>query len=272
MSESIYNLIPVENTTTFTPLNHTSKYNATVKAEAAASKKTGALFGPKGGVKPSTQKFLKKGDGVTLKVTSRASQSKSRGSYEPTVLAPAITERTPAAVRNFVPRHTEKATLAPRSTKEFVKTNRIEAVGATVRRAPSAYIDRVSGTGARFAKETSGLTAKYSRSSGYGKTPKYLTQRKAEMEAAAQAQAEQEQANASGNGLHQITPDERATILEGLKANWESLHREYQGLSMFTDTTPKKTMRNNMEAQLNQLEADINRFERHKVIYVDTRG
>jgi hypothetical protein len=68
-----------------------------------------------------------------------------------------------------------------------------------------------------------------------------------------------------------MSSDEREQILEGLRANWETLHRDYQGLSLFVDTIPKKTKRNNMEAQLNQLEADINRFERHKVIFVDTR-
>jgi len=271
MSESIYNLIPQDTTPQFTSIKHTSKYNATVKSELNASKEGGALFGPKGGVKPSTKKFLKKGDGGTIRMTAAASPVR-KGSYQPTVLAPAVTSRTPKSVHNYVPRHTEKATLAPRSSKAFVKTNRLEAVGTTARRVPSAYMDKVSGTGGRFLKGESGLKPKYSKTASYGKTPKYLTQRKAELEATREAESEAARSTSSNNGLHQITPDEREAILDGLRANWESLHRDYQGLSMFTDTIPKKTQRNTMEAQLNQLEADINKLERHKVIYVDTRG
>lgn len=250
---------------------HTSKYNATVKSDLNASKEGGALFGPKGGVKPSTKKFLKKGDGNTIRMTAAASPAR-KGSYEPTVLAPTVASRTAKDVRNYVPRHTEKATLAPRSSKEFVKTNRLEAVGTTARRVPSAYIDQVSGSNNRFGKAESGLEPKYVKTATYGKTPKYLTQRKQDLEATRQAQTQAAQSSTSNSGLQQITTDERAAILDGLKANWESLHRDYQGLSMFTDTIPKKTQRNTMEAQLNQLEADINKLERHKVIFVDTRG
>lgn len=271
MSESIYNLIPQDTTPQFTTITHTSKYNATVKSEVNATKEGGALFGPKGGVKPSTKKFLKKGDGNTIRMTAAAPATR-KGSYQPTVLAPSVSARTAKSVQQYVPRHTEKATLAPRSSKEFVKTNRMEAVGTTARRVPSAYIDKVSGSGGRFGKGESGLKPKYVKTAKYGKTPKYLTQRKQELEATKQAQTEAAQSSTNNSGLHQITPDERGAILDGLRANWESMHRDYQGLSMFTDTIPKKTQRNKMEAQLNQLEADINKLERHKTIFVDTRG
>merc|ERR1712166_1392530 len=154
-----------------------SIYNATVKSEVNATKEGGALFGPKGGVKPSTKKFLKKGDGNTIRMTAAAPATR-KGSYQPTVLAPPVSARTAKSVQQYVPRHTEKATLAPRSSKEFVKTNRMEAVGTTARRVPSAYIDKVSGSGGRFGKGESGLKPKYVKTAKYGKTPKYLTQQR----------------------------------------------------------------------------------------------
>lgn len=38
---------------------------------------------------------------------------------------------------------------------------------------------------------------------------------------------------------------------------------------MVVDSVPKKLRKNAMEAKLAMLEADIARFERHKVIYVE---
>lgn len=57
-------------------------------------------------------------------------------------------------------------------------------------------------------------------------------------------------------------------MLAGLKYNWQTLKKEYQGLSVVTDTSAKKLRKTRMEAQLEQLEQDINKIERHQIIYV----
>ena len=57
-------------------------------------------------------------------------------------------------------------------------------------------------------------------------------------------------------------------IIDGLKANWEDIHEQYQGLSVVTDTTPKKNRKERMEAQMKQLEKDIEMIEKHTVIYI----
>jgi hypothetical protein len=71
------------------------------------------------------------------------------------------------------------------------------------------------------------------------------------------------------NAYYQVPQQERLDILRGLKANWESLHHEYQGLSVITDTDAKRQRRKEMETKLAQLEADIQKIERHSVILVD---
>merc|ERR1712139_156061 len=156
-------------------------------------------------------------------------------------------------VQDYVPRHNEPSNIAPPSNKDFVTTNRKEMKMAPASRTAPAYIDKVSGGGARFTLETSGLVPKYTKKADYGKAPAYLSTIKAAIQTRhvppPQAQSH----------IRQISEEERLQILAGLRKNWDSLHREYQGLSMFTDTIPKKTKRNNMEARLNQLEADINR-------------
>ena len=60
----------------------------------------------------------------------------------------------------------------------------------------------------------------------------------------------------------------REVLLGGLKANWEDLHHQYQGLSVITDTAPKKARKERMEAEMKQLEKDIEMIERHQRLYI----
>ena len=60
----------------------------------------------------------------------------------------------------------------------------------------------------------------------------------------------------------------RETLLAGLKTNWEDLHHQYQGLSVITDTAPKKARKERMEAEMKQLEKDIELIEQHRKLYI----
>ena len=60
----------------------------------------------------------------------------------------------------------------------------------------------------------------------------------------------------------------RQSIIDGLKQNWEEIHHQYQGLSVVTDTAPKKNRKERMEAEMNQLERDIELLEKHSHIYI----
>ena len=55
----------------------------------------------------------------------------------------------------------------------------------------------------------------------------------------------------------------------GLKKNWEELHHQYQGLSVVTDTAPKKNRKERMEAEMKQLERDIEMIEKHDAIFIE---
>jgi hypothetical protein len=65
-----------------------------------------------------------------------------------------------------------------------------------------------------------------------------------------------------------LSESERQLILDGLKTNWEELHHQYQGLSVVTDTAPKKNRKERMEAEMKQLESDIETIEKHPFIYI----
>lgn len=58
-------------------------------------------------------------------------------------------------------------------------------------------------------------------------------------------------------------------IFQGLKKNWEELHHQYQGLSVVTDTAPKKNRKERMEAEMKQLERDIEMIEKHDAIFIE---
>ena len=68
--------------------------------------------------------------------------------------------------------------------------------------------------------------------------------------------------------MQQVQQEERDQLLAGLKKNWEELHHQFQGLSVVTDTVMKKARKEKLEAEMKQLETDIDLIEKHKVIYI----
>lgn len=240
---------------------YTSRYSETVKAEANSKKSPGKLYGPKGGVKPDPKQYVKKGHGETI----RPKKSVKKEVASPTVLVPKPEPRLPAEIQRKVPRHNETAKLAPRTTKDYVRSNFQETTSISPRKNTPKYIDKPGGTGGRHNIQPS-----YSSKPTYGKTPKYLTQRKQELQTARDQQQSAALESDETKSMQQISPQEHQDILNGLKANLDLVQKEYQGLSMVTDTISKKQRRKRLEAEIGQLEADISKLERYQQIFVDT--
>ena len=102
----------------------------------------------------------------------------------------------------------------------------------------------------------------------FGETPEYVEKRKEEMRRAQQEYDQYVADHFRKGAMQQLNESERNEILDGLKSNWEILHHEYQGLSVVTDTAPKKNRKERMEAEMKQLERDIEQVEKHGVIYI----
>lgn len=102
----------------------------------------------------------------------------------------------------------------------------------------------------------------------YGRTPHYIEQRKKEIKEAQEEYDRYVAEHFKRGALRKLTQDERDEIIDGLKTNWERVHKEYQGLSVVTDTMPKKYRKERMEMEMKQLERDIETMERHQVIYI----
>ena len=73
----------------------------------------------------------------------------------------------------------------------------------------------------------------------------------------------------AANEIRTLSDSERVKIISGLKKNWEELHHRYQGLSVVTDTAPKKNRKERMEAEMKQLERDIEMIEKHRHIFIE---
>ncbi|ELT88296.1 hypothetical protein CAPTEDRAFT_211602, partial [Capitella teleta] len=102
----------------------------------------------------------------------------------------------------------------------------------------------------------------------YGQVPIYLKKRKEEIQKAQEDYDAYIRDHFQRGAMQCLSNEERNAILSGLKQNWEMLHHEYQGLSVVTDTAPKKNRKERMEAEMKQLERDIEMMEKHPVIYL----
>lgn len=102
----------------------------------------------------------------------------------------------------------------------------------------------------------------------YGDTPKYLVKRKDEMQKAQEEYDAYVAEHFRRGAMKQLSIEERNLILKGLQKNWEEIHDQYQSLSVVTDTAPKKNRKERMEAEMKQLERDIECIERHRIIYI----
>lgn len=66
----------------------------------------------------------------------------------------------------------------------------------------------------------------------------------------------------AASGLRELSAEERAELLERLGAKWETLNSAYCRLPLVCDTDPKKRRKEVFEAELKQLELDMESLAR----------
>ncbi|KAM4605908.1 enkurin [Polymixia lowei] len=248
--ESIHNLIPKEEVKTEKPPRYMSKFRTTVVHEKKSSKDAMKTMGPAKVEVPSPEKYLVK-HSKEPKLPEKKQCTKVR---ENTMKKPGI------------PMKTDNPLMGLCTKKDFVKTNVMENSMALPRKPQPIYAD--TNRGHKLLLENSGLVPKYIKKKGYGEMPEYLQQRREEARRAQEEYNDYVKDRMKQGAMKQLSEEERRTILEGLKKNWEDLHHQYQGLSVVTDTTPKKYRKERLELALKQLESDISLIERYKTIYI----
>eukprot|EP00911_Craspedida_sp_UC1_P000662 UC1_evm1s508 len=232
---------------------YASVHASRVKHEATATKKATATMGPLTYKDPlATSKILKKQTGGA---GSRIKNSPGRsGPFK--------------SAKPGVPRATERPVMGMKSKKNYLKNNALAATNASPRKTAAARLDGTRGRAGRFELEESGLVPKYTQREDFGRVPDYLQTFKQDRARQEQEYEEYVREMERQAAMYEVPPDERKKVLAGLKRNWSQLKKEYQGLSVVTDTAAKKSRKTRMEAQLAQLEADIAKIEMHQTIFI----
>lgn len=249
--ESIYNLIREEYQEPGKPPRYKSKFRNNVKEEVKTNK---ADYKTMGQAKVQTRPpadFLKKHE----KEPQLPNKNSSTYQYpDHDNLKPPVPGKNDQPIMGF------------KTTKNFITQNAMENIMSVPRKPNKNFVDTKKGD--KQPLTPSGLEPKYIHKPDFGEVPIYLTKRKEEIHRAQEEYDAYVAEHFRRGAMRNLTDVERQSILDGLKTNWEHLHHEYQGLSVVTDTAPKKNRKERMEAEMKQLERDIELIEKHRVIYI----
>jgi len=198
-----------------------------------------------GSHQPDPQTFLKKNDKSAAVATLKDVKKDLPHLLQPSVLKeknkPSLPAKDDKPVMNLV------------TSKNFVVANAVETILA----AP---------------KKTSTATKDYLHKEDYGKVPKYLGSIKADIEDEYEyiRQLQSMEENSRNSQSRCLSDEEKYGLIMGLKSKWEAVNTDYQATTHLTklDTIGKVKRKEMYEAQLQQIEKDIEKLNR-KNIYVD---
>merc|ERR1712066_196578 len=117
--------------------------------------------------------------------------------------------------------------------------------------------------------DNSGLVPKYVIKDDYGEIPKYIVKRKEEIEEAQNEYEAYFTEAVKQNSMQELHRKDQEALLQCFKEKWDDLHHKYQGLSVVTDTAPKKERKEHLEYAMQQIEKDIQLLENHTKIYIN---
>jgi len=232
--ESIYYLIPNPEIVPPKEPMHVSKHPGVVDPklfEMGVAHRGRGTFGPANGQsKPSADTFLKSHTG------------------EPVLPAPTKPTMTKTKIKAPVP--TDAPVMGLVSSKNFITSNAVENILSQPKKVPVPQMLATS-------------------KPDYGKVPGYLKTIKSKITAEKEQIAEEmraaEQAAKAGS-MRKMSDDERATLVVELKMKWQRVNEAYQKLPFTLDTPMRRMRKEKYEAELTQLEKDIENLSRKTVL------
>lgn len=203
--------------------------------KAAAVKPTGAMGRRPDEVVADPQNFMKRGTGKVM-------PEKSNKKYDRPDVAPRK-DRLPSAL-----------------------TSRTEPRASPQRRTNFEAENKLSATKMRPPPEKKDVNWK--KKAGYGKTPAYLSKVKDDIaqEKEAERLRREEEENAGKPKLRELSRQEKSELIQGLKENWEAIHKEYQKLPVSIRTIAQRERKEGYEAQMTKIEKDIDKLQRRHVL------
>lgn len=244
--ESILNLIPHAAPIRAKSDRYTSKHRNDVKASTKAAKTDQKTMGPlKIPCDPPSQ-YLKKKD-RTFEVVKKPEGDRYNQPRK-------------------APLPSSQAVIPGSTNKDFIKKNAIENITSIPNYPKHITCDTVNGN--KNLMENSGLVPKFITKTEYGKVPNYIVAKKS-YEAMRQEEYESYMAEVvRSKSLEQISDNEKEATVKSLKDRWASIHEEFQGLSVVTDTLSKKHRKERLEGELLKIETDLKVLERHDKIFL----
>jgi len=264
--ESIYSIIPPKQIEAQKPPMYRSSHSGTIPPTASTfgqagtshpmstniagdsskkivDNKNGRTFGKHpGSYQPDPQSFMKAGDKNTKVANLSAVKKDQPHLLQPSTLKP---KNKPS-----IPAKDDKPIMNLVSSKNFVVANAVETILA----AP---------------KKTTQATKDYLHKEDYGKVPKYLEHIKSDIDAEYEyiAHLQQQEAMAAQGSTRVMTDEEKYGLIHGLKAKWEAVNTDYQATTHLTklDTIGKVRRKEKYEAELTQIEKDIEKLNRKNI-------
>jgi len=260
-SEHLCFLIPREDEEKVVPPRYFSRFRSTVANDNKFEKFANKTMGPAKVNVRTPENFLKKSDGSTAQMPRPPNSLNKYNCSDG--LAGNDYDRKNMVKKPAVPRVNEQNPRAKRTEKDFIVANAVENITSVSRTPKLNYVD--TNTGHTNDTISSGLVPRFSLKPDFGTTPDYLRKRQATVKQAQEEYDTYVLEKMKHQSLQAIDQENKDEILSGLKAKWEELHHQYQGISVVTDTAPKKNRKERLEAQMSHLERDIALLERTKV-------
>merc|ERR1719321_2362002 len=156
-----------------------------------------------------------------------------------------------AKLKPDVPKTSDTPVMNLVTSKNFVVANAVETILAAPKKVSQGAKDYLS-------KED------------YGKVPKYLKNIKQDIDAEYEyiRMLQEQEAEKSYSQMRPMPEEDRQQLIAGLKAKWEAINTEFQGSTHLTvlDTAGKVKRKEKYEAELSQVEKDIEKLNRKNIL------
>jgi hypothetical protein len=263
--ESIYNIIPPKVVVPPKPPMYRSSHKGNLRPTASTLGQTGTTLPKITNLSGADEEISEKqghrswgkAPGVSVPDPQSYLQKKTRSSSVPSLPQvrrnhPELLQPSKLKTKNkpSIPKPDDKPIMNLVTSKNFVVANAVEVILAG-------------------PPQSSNATKDYLHKEDYGRVPRYLESIKKDIEAEHEY-IRQMQSHDEESPLRLMRNDEKECLIQGLKAKWETINHEYQAITHMTklDTVGKIRRKEGYEAELTQIEKDIERLTR-KAIYVD---
>jgi len=147
-----------------------------------------------------------------------------------------------------VPTREEKPIYGLKTSKNYITANAVENILQAPRR-------------------LAGSEAKFTDKEDYGRVPEYLQRIKQERKEEDDFITHIQQVRREQTGMKILPEEERLKILGGLKDRWTELNKQYiSGTSVVIGTERARLRKENLEAQLTQVEKDIEKMSKKNIV------